>query len=181
MPLTPLPADEPPRVYATLGTEVMHEPRGAAVLAAIVGALSLLEVRAVVTTKVDPGELVLPLLPDHVEVRRFADHRQIIPESRVVVTHGGAGTVQDALLMGRPMVILPQFADQFFNAERVAQTGVGTALVGDDQTSDRIAASVTDVLAGAYDAAVQRIATEAEEMESLADLLPQLQALARSR
>lgn len=89
--------------------------------------------------------------------------------------------MQDALLMGRPMVVLPQFADQFFNAERVAQTGVGTTLVGDDQTSDRIAASVSDVLTGAYDAAVQRIATEADEMQSLADQLPQLQALARSR
>lgn len=181
VPTTPLPADEPPRVYATLGTAVMREPRGAPVLEAIVGALSQLDVHAVITTGVDPDGLELPPLPDHVEVRRFADHHQVIPESRAVVTHGGAGTVQDALLMGRPMVILPQFADQFFNAERVAQTGVGTALVDDDQTSDRIAAAVTDVVAGAYDAAVQRIATEAEEMESLADQLPRLQALVRSR
>jgi UDP:flavonoid glycosyltransferase YjiC (YdhE family) len=181
VPLTSLPTDEPPRVYATLGTAVMHEPRGAAVLEAIVGALSQLEVQAVITTGVDPGGLNLPRLPDHVEVRRFADHHQVIPESRAVVTHGGAGTVQDALLMGRPMVIVPQFADQFFNAERVAQTGVGTTLVGDDQTSDRIAASVRDVLSGAYDAAVQRMATEADEVRSLADGLRQLQALARSR
>lgn len=181
VPLAPPPTDEPPRVYATLGTAVMREPGGAAVLEAIVGALSQLDVRAVITTGVDPGGLDLPRLPEHVEVRRFADHHEIIPESRVVITHGGAGTVQDALLMGRPMVVLPQFADQFFNAERVAQTGVGTALVGDDQTSDRIAASIKDVLTGAHDAAVQRMATEAEEVQSLAEVLPQLQALARSR
>ncbi len=181
VPLTPPPTDEPPRVYATLGTVVMREPPGAAVLEAIVGALSQLDVRAVITTGVDPGSLDLPRLPEHVEVRRFADHRQIIPESRAVVTHGGAGTVQDALLMGRPMVVLPQFADQFFNAERGAQTGVGTTLVGDDQSSDRIAAAIKDVLTGAYDAAVEQMATEADEMQSLVDGLPQLQALARSR
>ncbi|MDP8928468.1 MAG: glycosyltransferase [Actinomycetota bacterium] len=179
VPLTPLPADEPPLVYATLGTAVMQEPGGAAVLEAILEALSQLEVRAVVTTGVDVGHLDLPKLPDHVELRRFVDHHQIIPASRAVVTHGGAGTVQDALLMGRPMIVLPQFADQFLNAERIEEVGVGTALVGGDQTSDRIVNALGDVLAGKFDPVAQRIAADAREMPSWADVPRKLQALAR--
>lgn len=120
----------------------MQQPGGEAVLDAIVEALSQLDVRAVVTTGVDPDGLDLPELPAHVEVRRFAD--------------------------------------QFLNAEQVARTGAGTALIGEDQTSDRIAVTIEDVLTGAYDAAVQRIATDALDMPSLADGVWQLEALATS-
>jgi UDP:flavonoid glycosyltransferase YjiC (YdhE family) len=175
-PLTPTPTDQPPMVYATLGTEVMKHPMGRGLLEAIIGALSGLEVRALVTSGVEPDELGLSAIPDHVEVRRFADHRQVIPASRAVVTHAGAGTVQDALLMGRPIVALPQFADQFLNADRITESGVGTMLVGPDQTPDQIADRVSDALDGAFDAAVDAIAAEAQELPSLADLLPTLEA-----
>ncbi|MBW3658581.1 MAG: glycosyltransferase [Actinobacteria bacterium] len=181
LPSTPLPTGEPPLVYATLGTAVMQEPRGRAVLDAILAALAGLDVRAVVTTGVEVDEADVPALPDHVEVRAFADHRRIIPEARAVVTHGGAGTVQDALLMGRPMIVLPQFADQFHNAQRVAELGLGVSLVGEEQTSERIAAALTRVRAGTYDAAVRRLASEAQAMPGLEEAVPRLEALAACR
>lgn len=179
VPLTSPPTDQPPLVYATLGTAVLRNPGGMRVVQAIIEALSDLDVRALITTGIDPDELELPVLPAHIEVRRFADHRQTIPASRIVVTHAGSGTVQDALLMGRPIVALPQFADQFLNAERITQTGVGTMLVGQDQASDWIAGSVLYALDGTFDAAVHQIAAEAQQLPPLTEVLPQLEMASR--
>jgi UDP:flavonoid glycosyltransferase YjiC (YdhE family) len=43
-----------------------------------------------------------------------------------VVAHGGSGTTLGALAAGLPLVLVPQFADQHVNAERVAAGGAGT-------------------------------------------------------
>lgn len=159
----------------------MQNPGGSAVLAAIVDALSQLDARGIVTTGVDNYGVELASLPDDIEVRRFAEHREIIPWSPVVVTHGGAGTVQDALLMGRPMVVLPHFADQFHNAARVDEDGFGTALVGNEQTADRIAQRVADTLTGRFDAPSQRIASQAHHLPTLEEHVPRLEALTDRR
>lgn len=46
-----------------------------------------------------------------------------------VVHHGGAGTTTTAALSGAPQVVVPQGADQLYWARRVAELGIGTALV----------------------------------------------------
>lgn len=56
----------------------------------------------------------------------------------VVVKSGGASTVLATLSRGIPMVVLPQGADQFINAERAASTG-SAAVVHDPSTIDVVA------------------------------------------
>ena len=46
-----------------------------------------------------------------------------------VVTHGGAGTTLGALAFGVPLLVLPQGADQYANAERVVAAGAGRQLL----------------------------------------------------
>ena len=49
----------------------------------------------------------------------------------VVVGHGGSGTTFGALAAGVPVVIVPLFADQFANAERVAEAGAALVVEPD--------------------------------------------------
>jgi UDP:flavonoid glycosyltransferase YjiC (YdhE family) len=45
-----------------------------------------------------------------------------------MVCHGGTGTVRGGLAAGVPLAVLPLFADQPYNAARVAELGAGIAL-----------------------------------------------------
>ena len=54
----------------------------------------------------------------------------VMPHTTVMVCHGGFGTVRAGLAAGVPMVVLPLFADQPYNARRVADLGAGIALDG---------------------------------------------------
>ena len=50
------------------------------------------------------------------------------PALRLVVSHGGSGSVVGALAHGLPMVLLPLGADQPQNARRCAELGVARVL-----------------------------------------------------
>ncbi|KAI8373124.1 uncharacterized protein BYT42DRAFT_500835 [Radiomyces spectabilis] len=55
-------------------------------------------------------------------------HDWLFPRVRAVLHHGGAGTTAAGLRAGRPTVIKPFFADQFFWGERVQDMGVGLCI-----------------------------------------------------
>ena len=57
-----------------------------------------------------------------------AAHDDILAKARVVVTHGGHGTVMRSLSHGVPLVILPMGRDQNDNAARVDYHGAGLRL-----------------------------------------------------
>jgi UDP:flavonoid glycosyltransferase YjiC (YdhE family) len=61
-----------------------------------------------------------------------------------VLTHGGAVTTLAALSKAIPLVITPQGADQFIQAERVAAAGVGIALQPDEATPQAEVAALLD-------------------------------------
>ncbi len=56
-------------------------------------------------------------------------HASVMPRCSLVVHHGGAGTTQAATLAGRPSVVVPFMADQFFWAERLRRVGASAAAV----------------------------------------------------
>src|SRR5262249_51220778 len=55
-------------------------------------------------------------------------HAWLFARCAAVIHHGGIGTTAQALRCGRPMLIEPYCNDQFFNAGRVADLGVGVAV-----------------------------------------------------
>jgi MGT family glycosyltransferase len=67
-------------------------------------------------------------VPANASVFDWVPHRELLPATNVVVTHGGLSTVMAALAAGVPMVCMPMGRDQPLNAERVAALGLGVDL-----------------------------------------------------
>jgi UDP:flavonoid glycosyltransferase YjiC (YdhE family) len=63
-----------------------------------------------------------------VRVERWVPQADVTARAAVMVIHGGYGTTHGALMAGVPLVVAPLFADQPFNARRVAELGAGIAL-----------------------------------------------------
>jgi UDP:flavonoid glycosyltransferase YjiC (YdhE family) len=89
----------------------------------------------------------------------------------VVVTHGGSGTTTAALTRGLPMVVVPLFADQMHNADRVAAAGVGMVVDGRRAATD-LAPAVRRVLAEeSFARAAQGVAAELRALPSAGEVL----------
>jgi UDP:flavonoid glycosyltransferase YjiC (YdhE family) len=56
------------------------------------------------------------------------DVEALLPEAELVVTHGGHGLVCQALLHGKPLIMLPQQLEQSLLARRVQKYGAGKTL-----------------------------------------------------
>ena len=67
-------------------------------------------------------------LPANAAGASFVPQVSLMPHVDVVLTHGGNNTFCECLHFGRPMVVLPLFWDQYDNAQRAAETGVGVRL-----------------------------------------------------
>jgi vancomycin aglycone glucosyltransferase len=74
----------------------------------------------------------------------------LFPRVAAVIHHGGAGTTFAAARAGTPQLIVPQVADQFYWAGRVADLGIGVAHDGSVPRKT----SLADGLANALDRGV---------------------------
>jgi UDP:flavonoid glycosyltransferase YjiC (YdhE family) len=78
--------------------------------------------------------------PANAVVLDSAPHDPLMARARLVVTHGGHGSVTRALLHGKPLLVLPCGRDQADNAARVAARGAGLVLAPDAAPAEIAAA-----------------------------------------
>jgi EryCIII-like glycosyltransferase len=105
-------------VYATFGTvaaSVGYDP-----FRALLDAVDGLDVEVLLTTS---EQLDLGAVPGNVRVERWVPQTDALAKAALVVCHGGSGTVLGTLAAGVPLIIMPMFADQTTNAERLAKVG----------------------------------------------------------
>lgn len=69
------------------------------------------------------------------------------PAVRLFVTHGGLNSMHEGLAAGKPLLVLPYFADQPVNAKHVAERGLGAALDPARLTGPALARAVASLLA----------------------------------
>jgi UDP:flavonoid glycosyltransferase YjiC (YdhE family) len=95
-----------------------------------------------------------------------------------MVGHGGAGTTLAALAGGVPQVLLPVFADQPINAERVAEFGAGLALDMSPEGLAQLGAAVRELLVDQrYRAAARRVADEIASLPPVDEAVELLEAV----
>ena len=69
-----------------------------------------------------------------------------MPVVRCAINHGGAGSVQDCLLSGKPMLIIPFMWDQPFNSSVVSNLEIGKRLWKRQVSARTIARAVDSLL-----------------------------------
>ncbi|CAI7974060.1 putative Uncharacterized UDP-glucosyltransferase YjiC [Frankia sp. Hr75.2] len=94
-------------------------------------------------TRVDPA--ALGPLPSNVEIHRWVSHLSVLEHASAFVTHGGTGSVSEALYSGTPMVVVPQGIDVLPYAERVVELGVGKVVNQEEVNVERLRAAVVEV------------------------------------
>lgn len=119
-------------------------------------------------------------VPDNVRLIDPLPLNQIVPECTAVVHHAGAGTVTTCLAYGLPQVALPQLADQFACAARLAATGAGVALNTPTEQDDP--ACVADALGRVlrqphWGARARELGAEMAGMPSLDEVVRDLEEL----
>jgi len=89
---------------------------------AFVAALTLAGTRGIVQAPAS----VIARAPqsDNVCYLERAPHAQLFPRCSVIVHHGGAGTMQSAVLAGRGSVVVPHAADQFYWGDLLYSRGL---------------------------------------------------------
>jgi len=171
-----LPADRPV-VYVSLGTVFNAKARD--VFAAVLEALRSEPVTVILTIGTDNDPDAFGPQPEHVHIERFIPQSLLLPFCDAVVNQGGTA-ILPILAHGLPLLILPQGANQFHNAEACVTAGVGRRLLPGEVTPEAIRRDVTSLLhdAGLRDAA-RRVQAELATMpgpERGVELLVQLAA-----
>jgi MGT family glycosyltransferase len=120
----PAPGERRPLVFVSLGTVFNAWPEFFSMgFAAFDGAPY--KVLMAVGKQVDLKKLGKP--PANVEVAAHVPQLEVLPHTRVFVTHCGMNSTMESLWYGVPMVAIPQMMEQAATAQRVDALGLGNA------------------------------------------------------
>ena len=122
-----------PIVYITLGTVYN---RNLDVFRVLLDGLRDEALNVVITVSKQNDPAMLGRQPSNIHVHQYIPQELLLPHCDAVVTHGGAGSTFGALAFGLPLLIVPQGADHFYNAERVVAAGAAVQLMPHRLTAD---------------------------------------------
>jgi MGT family glycosyltransferase len=161
-----------PVVYLSLGSLASGDVE---LMRGLIASLADSPYRVIVSKGPQHEELDLPANMTGAE---FLPQASILPQVDLVITHGGNNTVTESLAFGKPMVLLPVFWDQYDNAQRMHETGVGIRLDTYGHAPEELPAAVDRLLGDAgVRERLERIASRlqaAPGTERAADLVEEL-------
>ncbi|HEY9378200.1 MAG TPA: nucleotide disphospho-sugar-binding domain-containing protein, partial [Jiangellaceae bacterium] len=132
----------------------------------------------VVTVGQQNDPAVLGPQPDNVVVRLYVPQAELLPHCQAVVTHGGSGTMLGALAQGLPLLVVPQGADQYANADAVVAASAGRRLGRDETTGDAVRDSVRSLLDDpGFRRAALRVQAEIRAMPTAAQAITRIEML----
>ena len=74
-------------------------------------------------------------LPPHVKTFGYLPFSDLLPHAAMLVYHGGIGTLAQTIKAGIPHLVVPNGHDQFDNAWRIEQLGLGRSIPADRVSS----------------------------------------------
>lgn len=150
-----------PTVYVSLGTIF---DRGQTVFSTILEGLRDEDLNVIVTVGNQNDPAALGPQPDNVHIEQFIPQSLLLPRCDVVVNQGGTA-ILEILAQGLPLLVMPQRANQFHNAELCVAAGVARCQLPSEATADAVR---TDVLALLHDPGHRRRSREvAEEIAAM--------------
>jgi UDP:flavonoid glycosyltransferase YjiC (YdhE family) len=122
------PGNDDPLVYVSYGTAVPNIDEFRAICRDTIETVADLPIRVLFTVGDQTDPDTLGPLPPSVHVERWVPQADVMPHAAAMVGHGGSGSTLMAMAAGVPLAVVPFFADQPMNAERIAELGAGIAL-----------------------------------------------------
>jgi UDP:flavonoid glycosyltransferase YjiC (YdhE family) len=164
-----------PIVYVTLGTIWNRDVR----FFEIVMEALRDDVNLVVTVGSQNDPDAFGAQPSSVVVRRFIPQHEVLPWCGAAVMHGGSGTMLGALAHGVPLLVIPQGADQWANAEQVVASGAGRRLLRDDVSVEVVRGEMSTLLGDrSFSSAAALVRDQIRDMPVPAAAVTRIEALA---
>jgi UDP:flavonoid glycosyltransferase YjiC (YdhE family) len=170
---------EDPLVYVSFGSVAASIGLFPELYQQVVDALADLPVRVLLTTGESGEPDEIRPCPANAHVEKWWPQQAVMPHAAAVIGHGGMGTTMAGLAAGVPMVVLPIFADQPFNARRVEALGAGILVDGGPAGVGAIAAALTEVLRDAsYRQQACAVRDAVRALPEVAEAVPFLEQIA---
>jgi UDP:flavonoid glycosyltransferase YjiC (YdhE family) len=170
-----------PVVYVSLGTVPLFSQMQT--FSVLLDELARADVDVVVTVGPHNDPAQLADQPRNVYVERWLPLAPLLDVTDTVVCHGGSGTTLAALGAGRPLVLVPQGADQFENATACERAGAALVLAPGAVDAQSVRRAVEEVLApgSGQRTAALRIAREIATMPDTAAAAEAIEQLVDDR
>jgi len=131
----------------------------------VLAGLSTVAAAVLVTVGADQDPTALGPQPANVHLARYVSQSLLLPHCAAVICHAGSNSILGAATHGLPLLCIPQGADQFDNAARCVQCGLGRQLLPGQLTPAAVTAAVTDVLSNpTYRSAAQHIQAQIRDL-----------------
>ncbi len=104
-------------------------------------------------------ENALRQAPPNFIVRQYVPQLELLQRAALFITHGGMNSANEGILFHTPMVVLPQQADHYVVAQRLAELGAGIVLDRSQATATQLRTLSANVLADpSYQAQCKKLA-----------------------
>jgi UDP:flavonoid glycosyltransferase YjiC (YdhE family) len=111
-----------PLIYVTMGTTV----EASAPIVRLVECLRGLPYNAIITT--GGAAIDVKSVPKNIRIVPYVSGQTVVEHSKLVIYHGGHGTLMQALAAGVPSLVIPFNPDQIILARRIADLKFGKSL-----------------------------------------------------
>ena len=132
--------------------------------------------RAIFLTRFD--EQIPKSLPESAIHIPFAPLSLLLPRCAALVHHGGIGSAAQAMAAGIPQLIRPQAHDQFDNASRIAELGIGRFLKPNRFTTRNVSIALAELLhSQTILAQCKSIATKIDRKRGIAQAIDNVESI----
>lgn len=167
--LTWLNLDGPPVVYCSLGSHMLSRVLGPGSLTALVKGILAAPCRVLFVLNktarefadADP-DFVKLAAQENVKLAEWVNQPAVLahPSTRLFLSHCGANSLHEALAVGRPILALPFFDDQHYNAAALLEAGCAQRIAKRPVEAQQVTAAVKSLLSPDAKLAAERLQEE---------------------